>query len=392
MKKKLKVAILVSHPIQYFSPMYREFASEEKVDLKVYYLSRQGLEAYHDKGFGAEVKWDISLTDGFEHQFIKNIRKVNRIGGFFSLINPGVVNALRVDRPDLLIIHGNAYLSCILALLIAKVLKIKVAFYGDSNIKFYQRKKGLYYSGLRKKIMILFYRLFDHFLVIGTMNRRYYKVHGVPEKKMIHFPFAVNNDFFIRECLAAREKKPVLKGHYNISSQAKIVLFVSKLTLGKRTLDVVKACSALFSSDLYLVITGSGPEKSTLEDFVDHHNIKNVVFTGFKNQTELPEIFALADVFVFPAEKESWGLIVNEAMCAGLPVICSDEVGAAEDLVEHGVNGYLFSPGDIESLKHNIYKLLFEDDHEKMGHESLAKIKRWNYRVGIDCLMKTLLK
>ena len=106
----------------------------------------------------------------------------------------------------------------------------------------------------------------------------------------------------------------------------------------------------------------------------------NVVFTGFVNQTELPDLYAASDVFVLPSEHEPWGLAVNEAMCAGLPIVVSHEVGCVADLVSDDVNGFTPAAGDIESLALALRRLI-EDAalRRRQGQASLARIAQWGY-------------
>ncbi len=111
MRKKYRLAALISHPIQYFTPLYRRLSQEEDIDLTVYFCSRQGLDEYIDPGFGRSVKWDIPLLDGYRHRFLSNVRRQDQVGGFTSLINPGIVKEIVKGRYDALWLHGYAYMS-----------------------------------------------------------------------------------------------------------------------------------------------------------------------------------------------------------------------------------------------------------------------------------------
>jgi glycosyltransferase involved in cell wall biosynthesis len=105
-----------------------------------------------------------------------------------------------------------------------------------------------------------------------------------------------------------------------------------------------------------------------------------VSFSGFINQSELPRVCAASDLFVLPSEQEPWGLIVNEVMCAGLPVVVAEEVGCVPDLVHDGRNGLLVRAGDVESLTDALRRLVRgHAERAEMGRQSLEVIRPWSY-------------
>src|SRR5690625_1073244 len=106
-----KIAILNSHPIQYFGPLYKHINSHDKINLTVYYYSDFGLKAYFDKGFGREIQWDRDLTDGYEYKILPNVRKKNELKGFLKLINPALFRELKQGQFDAVIIHGTNYFT-----------------------------------------------------------------------------------------------------------------------------------------------------------------------------------------------------------------------------------------------------------------------------------------
>ncbi|MCH9014179.1 MAG: glycosyltransferase family 4 protein [Gemmatimonadetes bacterium] len=119
-----------------------------------------------------------------------------------------------------------------------------------------------------------------------------------------------------------------------------------------------------------------------MERYVGEHNLDTVYFFGFRNRLELPKFYAASDIFVLPSLRETWGMVVNEALCFGLPVIVSDQVGSAEDLVRHGYNGLIFPNGNVEALASSIKSLmeLSEEDKILMGRRSKELIKGWSQR------------
>jgi glycosyltransferase involved in cell wall biosynthesis len=142
----------------------------------------------------------------------------------------------------------------------------------------------------------------------------------------------------------------------------------------------MKAAGGVFT----VVMVGSGELERELKDFCEENDLQNVVFPGFVNQSELPRLYGACDVFVLPSEHEPWGLAVNEAMCAKLPVVVSREVGCVADLVENGVTGYTPQAGDIDELSAVLLRLVSDRSLRiRMGREAFNRISSWGYR---ECL------
>jgi glycosyltransferase involved in cell wall biosynthesis len=172
------------------------------------------------------------------------------------------------------------------------------------------------------------------------------------------------------------------------------VLYAAKFTRRKRPLDLLEAARRLKvkqGRQFTVVMAGSGELEKELRAFCADHSLDNVVFTDFINQSDLPALYAASDVFVLPSEHEPWGLAVNEAMCARLPVVVSREVGCVADLVRDGVNGYTPEAGDIEGLTHALRRLINDEDlRRRQGVESLARIKQWGYQQCLEGIRSAL--
>jgi glycosyltransferase involved in cell wall biosynthesis len=117
----------------------------------------------------------------------------------------------------------------------------------------------------------------------------------------------------------------------------------------------------------------------------------SIRFIGFRNQSELPGLYDLCDVFVLPSEREPWGLVVNEAMNAGKPVVVSDRVGAGPDLVEEGVNGFVYPAGDVAALADRLRRLIDNaDNRTAMGARALEKVARLDFNADREGLLAAL--
>jgi glycosyltransferase involved in cell wall biosynthesis len=145
------------------------------------------------------------------------------------------------------------------------------------------------------------------------------------------------------------------------------------------------------SVDAALVFVGSGSEEDDLQRYAKEHRIPDVHFLGFRNQSELPKLYGLSDVFVLPSENEPWGLIINEVMCAGLPVVATREIGAVPDLVQHGENGLLYSTGNMDELRAHLETLVTDSNLRcDMGERSHEIIGGWNYDRCVEGLRNAL--
>ena len=193
---KTKLAILNTHPIQYFAPLYKRLAQEKNIDLTVLYCSRWGVNEYIDPQFNKSIKWDIPLLDGYKYKFLKNLRKTEDVNKFFNLINLEIINDIIKNKYDFLWINGHNNFTNIIAVLTAKFVGTKLLMRADTqlNVEPLRIKKLI-----RKPVMKAFYKLFSGFLYIGTRNKEYYAYLGIPDNKLFFVPFTVDNDFFHTE-------------------------------------------------------------------------------------------------------------------------------------------------------------------------------------------------
>jgi glycosyltransferase involved in cell wall biosynthesis len=228
----------------------------------------------------------------------------------------------------------------------------------------------------------------DACLSIGTLNKEYYRSLGVPDHKILFAPFCVDNSVFdLGSGRAEARRKARCK--LEITPEAKVILFVAKLIARKRPSDLIKALGNLSSkhSDAVLLLVGSGEDEASLRELADCSDV-DVRFVGFKNQRELPSLYAASDVFVLPAEGEPWGLVVNEAMAAGLPVIVTDDVGAAPDLVTGKGTGLVYPTGDIASLGQALDDLLSSSERRiSLGVNARTQIENWDVK---NCAFATV--
>lgn len=387
-EKRYRLAALTSHPIQYQVPLWRKLAEHPQIDLTVYFCSDYGVTEKVDPGFGVKFKWDIPLLEGYRYKFLKNYSPKPPFDGFWGLVNLGIVKELFKNRYDVVFVHSYAYATHLLAILAARLKGIKVLVRSEHNLLV---KRSLRRRLLKKLFLPLLFQLINGFMVVGRLNRQYCEYYYASKKKMYLAPYAVDNEWFFAQRDLNLPYRQELKRELGIAPNARVILYAAKFLKRKRSMDLIRAFEELRLSEVVLVMVGDGEERALCEKYVKDQELDRIYFVGFKNQTELPKFYTVADVFVLPSENEPWGLALNEAMCFGLPVIATDQVGAVYDLIRHGVNGFVYHVGDIESLKSYLETILQDEElRQRVGKASLELIKRWGLEEGVKALLEAL--
>lgn len=388
-----RLACLVSHPIQYQAPLFRYLAARPGIDLTVFFLSDLSVHAYRDSGFGVSVKWDVPLLDGYRHEFLPRVGS----GSGLSFWRPwtfGLRARLRRGQFDALWVHGYAHRGCMAGIAAAKSLAIPVMLRGESNLL--SETDDALRLGVKRIAMPPLLRTIDGLLVIGRLNREYYLHYGVEAGRIFQMPYAVNNEFFRTAAERARPNRERLRAELGLKPGRSVILFASKMQRHKRAADLLEAYVRLSPDGVaepaaYLVFAGDGEERGSLERRARELKWDSIRFIGFRNQSELPALYDLCDVFVLPSDHEPWGLVVNEAMNAGKPVIVSDRVGAGSDLIEDGINGFVYPAGDIAALANRLRRVIENPEHRAaMGSRALEKVTRLDFGADRDGLLAAL--
>lgn len=387
-----RLAALNSHPSQYFAPMYRRLAADPRIDLTVFYCSRQGVDAYVDKDFGKKIQWDIPLLEGYRYKILPNLWRTDKVGGFTSLINPSMVRELREGKFDALWLHGYFYATSWLAIITAKLLGIPLFYRSESSLVFDSSVRRPWYVRFVKPRMLRFlFRQVHSFLAIGKLNREFYLHYGARPQQLFHVPYSVDNEYFAGKVNEARADRDARRAELGIAPDDITFLFAAKITPQKSPMAMLEAYHLLGDRPgKALIFAGDGELRAAAETYVRDKGLKGVHFMGFVNQSKLPMFYAMSDVFVRPdgIYLGDWGLTVNEAMASSLAVISSDGIGATVDLVKDGVNGRVVRFGDIEHLA---AAMRFMCDNpqacREMGRRSFEMIADWSYE---KCLEGTL--
>ncbi|WCT13835.1 glycosyltransferase family 4 protein [Mucilaginibacter jinjuensis] len=356
------VIFINSHPIQYFAPLYK-YLNQHGVKTAAWYGSDESIKGGLDKQFGVEIKWDVPLLEGYEYRFFKNNSwKPSHFNGFFGLLSFEMVKAIFKAPKSVVIVHGYHYATHLLILLLAGLRGHTVCLRNETPYS-HERGKANWKQKLKYFFLknILFPRA-DVFLYIGEQNRLFYKSYNIDDSKLIYCPYAVDNDRFASEFTRLRGSVVDIRKKMGIGADDKVILYSGKYIDKKRPMDLLKAFKNIAKKDCWLIMVGEGQLRGKLEQFVTDYDLKNVILTGFVNQSQISEYYAIADVFVMcSGVGETWGLSVNEAMNFNMPIILSDLTGSSSDLVKDSINGYKFKTGDEEELARRLDDVLYEN-------------------------------
>ena len=323
-----RLGILDLHPIQYHTPLYRQLTQRGHVRLDVLYTSDDGLNPALDPGFGVPVAWNIDLLSGYRHAFLPG---------------PGVAHARRVAAlvrwirsQDVIVVHGHSNPWMLLAAATCRISAVPYLLRGDAGPL--GPSTGIRRL-LRDALAGTVVSASAGGLAVGTLNAEFYAKYHAPRITLARH--SVDNDRFAAAPAVPRDE---LLAQWGLDSRRPVVMFCGKLCPAKRPLDLAAAVSAL-AEPVNAMFVGDGELGDAVRSML---RPGRGVVTGFVNQAELPSYYHAADILALPSEAEPWGLVVNEAMAAGVLPVVSDRVGCMPDLVER--LGEVHPWGDVRAL------------------------------------------
>lgn len=385
-----RLAVVVSHPIQYYAPWFRSLALEPGIELKVFHLWDFGVAPRADPGFGHIVVWDIPLLDGYAHCFVANRAADPGTHHFSGLHNPTLVKELVDWRPQALLLFGYAYRTHLALLLAPRLWRVPVLFRGDSH--------GLCpRSGWRPRLAGFFRRLlfrrFAAALAVGQANADWLRASGVPQRRIVIAPHAVDNQRFQASAPVAFLEAQQWRQELGISPQAPVLLFAGKFEAKKCPLQLLEAFAALQHPQAVLVMAGAGALEQDIRLRAAALPAGRVVLLPFQNQRAMPRLYALADLIVLPSQGpgETWGLCVNEAMNLARPVLVSSHVGCGPDLVISGRTGWIVPAGDQDALRVQLADALADRQRlHAMGKQARDHVATYSYAAATAALHQAL--
>ena len=371
-----KLAIISTHPIQYYAPVFRALAGLTEIDLRVFYTwSQAATDSVFDPGFGTEVKWDIPLLDGYAYQFVRNVANRPGLNHFGGLNTPTLVREIEAWRPDAVLVYTWNSRSHLHALRHFKG-KLPVLFRGDSTLL---DGRAWWRALLRRVFLTWVYSHVDIAIAVGTHNKAYFAWCGLPPQRIALAPHSIDTVRFAAEPARQEEIAMELRRKLGLTPEAMVILYAGKLQPKKNPGLLLDAFAALKDGS-HLVFVGNGELEVKLKRKAE--TIENVHFMPFQNQSVMPAVYRLGNVFVLPSQgpEETWGLALNEAMASGRAVIASTKVGGACDLIQPNRNGWIFESGDRKALE-NVLRLAINGGRpglHAMGRAAQASSVHWS--------------
>ncbi len=381
-----KLAIITTHPIQYNAPFFKLFSEKKEILLKVFYTWEQSKEKVYDEKFKKEIKWNIPLLKGYAYTFVKNISKTPGSGTYKGVINPTLNREVENWHADYILIYGWNHQSHLKAMKYFKG-KIPVYFRGDSTL--IDEVPGIK-TFLRRIWLTYIYKHIDAAFYVGTNNKNYYLKHGVKAEQLIYAPHAVDNERFFDNNGDYEKKATIWKKELGYKETDFIFLYAGKYEPKKNPLFLIETAKVLKDSFFLFVGSGELEDKMKLASL----GLKNVKFLPFQNQSEMPIVYRLGDVFVLPSvgPQEQWGMAINEALACDIPVIVSEKVGCAKDLVIENETGYIFSFKNKPAFITDFIKFANQHNHIKNKLKTKTIINRFSFDVTAFNIIEELKK
>lgn len=387
-----KLAFVIGSPTPDHAPLFREISQTcPEIDLTVCFCSDFGVKKPgYDANFGQEIKWDVPLLDGYKSRFLKNLSFKSSIDGFWGLINPGIILELWQNDYDAVLIDGYSSLANWFSFLGAWLSGTAIIFRGESDLS---NKRPFLLKILKKIVLTPLFKGVRAFLYSCQRNKDYFLHYGVSADKLFFFPSAADNSYWQKKISEIKGRELEMKKNLGISIDSQVVLYVGNLAPLKRPMDLLSAFEVITDAglDASLVFVGEGRELPKMKDYAEKKGIKNIVFAGFRNQSELPYFYAMADVMVLASEWDRSPKVFNEAMNFGIPLIATDTIGTAFDLFSDGRAGLIYPMGDVLGLAACLKKILGDRElAAKMQKASFELSLKWSFQGDINGLAKAI--
>lgn len=385
-----RLAIVISHPIQYHAPLYNYLAKDARFQIKVFYMSDRGARSFYDNFSKTIVKYDNPILEGYEYVFLNSGRPTSWWRKKTEFQNIGLSKKLLSFSPQAVYFHGYDNPSFWPAILACRKTGIKVFLRGESEDML---PRPLWRAWLREVFLKVVLPNIDGFLYIGKRNKEFFVKRNVAESRFFYVPYSVDNIYFRAGCSQGEldNIRRRIIDKYRLEEEFRLFIYTHKLRPTMRPLDTVRAfCDSIVTNNsrAVLIMCGDGELRPQAERLAKTKGKGRVMLAGYLGQNDLREHMLASDVMINSAE-EPWGCSVNEGLASGLVIICSDLVVGWPDMVVPGVNGYVYRCGDVHELSQLIHRLclLSSRDLAIMKEESLTISRKLSFATCADGLM-----
>lgn len=372
---RYRVLAIGSHPVQYMAPLLRRMAQHPQLDLTVAYCTLRSVQPAHDPDFNTTVKWDIPLLEGYPWQEIPN--RGSGVDTFWGLYNPGLSKLIRTGKFDAVLCYLS-YLSASFWISYFASRRSGAAFlFGTDASSLIPRSSGSWKVHLKRAYWPRLFSLADQVFVPSSATRELMLSLRIPAERITLTPYSVDNDWWMAQ--SEKVDREAVRASWGAAPQTTVILFCAKLQPWKRPLDLLRAFAQANLSDALLIYAGAGVQRRDLEKEAAALGVSHRVrFLGFVNQSQLPAVYTSADLMVLPSEYEPFAVVVNEASCCGCPVVASDRVGAARDLIAPVDPSLIYPCGDVRAISVLLSHLCRDREHlRELGQLARNHMRSW---------------
>ena len=378
-----RLAILSTHPIQYHTPWFRGLAAHPDLRIHVYYCHKATPQEQASAGFGIAFDWDVPLLEGYPHSFLENVANPASHGRFAGFDTPEIGSIIRERQYDAVLVNGWNHKSAWQAIWAAWSADVKVFVRGDSHL---HTPRSLPVKIAKSLAYPRFMSRYDACLAAGRWSREYFEHYGARPDRIFFVPHTVDMNCSDDKLLLRSD----MRKRFSLQEDVVAFLFVGKFIAEKRPLDFLYGLRQawLQGARVLGLMVGDGPLRPDCEEFVRSTEIP-VTFAGFLNQSRIVDAYLAADVLVLPSERETWGLVVNEAMACGCPCIVSDRVGCGPDLVIPEVTGVVSPYGNVPALSAAINRLAQSPSQiAVMGANARERLRQYSVRAAVEGVLE----
>lgn len=356
------LAVIGTHPIQYHAPVYAA-AKRFGVPVHAIYGSDFSIKGGFDGLFQKSITWDNFTIDPSATTFLSTVEQYTP-RSVSDISTAGLDRALKRVAPAAVLLTGYYPRFHLSAFLTVKRRGIPILFRAETTDHTWEGSRMK--AWMRDYLLRALYRNCRCLLHVGTHSYEHYKRLGCPDTKLLFAPYCVDSSVFATDEEARSRLRESKRRDLGIRDNDILLLFSGKLARHKGPqflIDAVRNIPRAERDRTVVVFLGSGPEQDRLLSLASAGEPVRTCFAGFQNQTQLSPYYHAADLLIvpsapYPPYKETWGLVVNEALHHGLPCVVSDSVGCAVDLIEPGKTGEVTATGNAGSMAAGICRAL----------------------------------
>ena len=381
--------IFEAHPVPYHAPVFRALQQDYDVPVHVIYGSDFSVSGYLDKGFATRLSWDQTLLEGYSSEFLSRVSEGGATN--FEEVRPwGMTRAADAHPATAVLSIGYYALYDVSGIAYAIRRGLPLLFRGETNDEAHER--GPAYNLMRTLYLRRLYARCAAMMYIGQRSKEHFLRFGASEDKLFFSPYCINEKHFaVSEDSKALHRREI-RAKLGIKEEAIMVLFSGKLS-HKKGVDLlpeaVRRLPVEWRARVHLLFVGDGPQRDELTAECSSDPSVSTSFAGFQNQDALASYYQAADLFVLPSrERETWGVVVNEALSNGLPCLVSDRVGCQPDLVQPGVTGEVFRSNDAQSLSQAIQSMLPRLPNEGLSTQCINRAQIYSVATAAEGIAK----